>query len=1027
MVAYRVAACRRLASPSLILVAAMLSACGPDYNSQGHIVSASGVKATRYVVYPDGRELDLLSPSAARSFVMATGVFQGRVDQGMIAWQIEYADLTQHNGRGFDDPLLGPARRAAFEATLGDIGSKLGLDRKRQLDVIVQPSLADSANPKLAEAGTFYPDHPKGFFTGHALSRLTMGVDPDVRPTELDVHVTVNFGHDYHLGAGPPPADRFDFRSIVLHEVTHGLGFASRAAADGTAGGVNPGRHSSYDAHLQRANGTALFVGEGQFVGTPTDLAGPPGGLHWSGPAVAQAACGGTAEIYAPPTFQPGSSLSHVTFDYPRAVMAAGALRGVANRDYTRVERSILRDLGLPFVGIGASAGPVYCPKATFQPGGVVQASAVGPLDDRPGDDLAMVVQRPAGSQLIIFSGLDPAAGYTFDLPNLSYFEIALAELGPEYQPGIALAETGGASILSLAGLKLPPDRRVLRSEDFAFVSRAAASTAGTGTAWINHEPSLALGKTTSVGGKSAVLMLGQKGLLSFLDDGFGGFDGLQAERSIAELRPPHLPVRDLAPFRHGGPLTVDMPFGLGSNPPIVSAVNGTIGPRTVTSWTYRSITALGREGLVALAALRAAGDDDLALLRERPDLNFTMEKRWADVGQIGDVNVDGLSETGYFIETDRHALSRLSLNTHVIERLVGGAAGHVDGPLATARFNSPTAMCRSGRVIYLVDSGNKVVRSVDLDRGIVSTVAGQAGVSGTTDGARGRATFEFSPGGLSRHGCAVSGESLYVLDGFDAQGRAGRLRKVNLRTGYVVTPEYYDHGEIVTALADEGGAVYLLKGYDAERSVLAREPTVPSGMALPASLVRLADLNGDGFDDAVVMPDSAVQYRTIYVFENMRNNKFRLAWNQTIDANPQNVEVRDANGDGRADIVAILPQEVRLFSNQGNWQFGESLNWRLKLDRPILFGRMRELNGNGPDDVALVDDTGRLSLFYTDPAQGWAGGSGPLGAAKVSEISDAGSLIWFDLKDFDGNGLVDLVGYDKARNAVRILEARFP
>lgn len=592
----------------LALALAGLGACRPEYNLEGHIVRVPGDKATRYAVYPDGRQIDLTAPGVSEGFVQPSGVFQARVDQGMIAWQIEYADLTQKNGRGFDDPMLGAERRAAFEASLTEIGSKLGLERKRQLDVIVQPSLADPASSKLAEAGTFYPDHPKGFFTGHALSRLTTGIDPDTRPTELDLHVTVNFGKEYHLGAGPPPPDKFDFRSVILHEVTHGLGFAATAAADGTSGGKNPGRRSSYDAHLRRANGTALFVGEGRFVGTPTDLAGPPGGLRWAGERVAQSECGGTATIYAPPSFEPGSSLSHVTYDYPHAVMAAGALRGVAARDYTRVERAMLRDLGLPFVGVGAANGPVYCPKATYQTAGRVQASTIGALDDRPGVDLATLVQGTSGSQLVIHSGLDPAAAYRFDLPDPAYFEIALADLGPNSEPGIALAGLGGGSVLSLAGLKLPTDRQTLRAEDFAFVSRAVAPATGAATNAINRDPALALGKTTSVGGDSAVLMLSGKGLATYLDDGFGAFDGLQADRPIADLQSPFLPVRDLAPFRHGGPLVIDMPYGLGANPPIVTAVNNSLAARSVVSWPSRPIAALAREGLVALPCCGRTG-----------------------------------------------------------------------------------------------------------------------------------------------------------------------------------------------------------------------------------------------------------------------------------------------------------------------------------------------------------------------------------------------------------------------------------
>lgn len=60
---------------------------------------------------------------------------------------------------------------------------------------------------------------------------------------------------------------------------------------------------------------------------------------------------------------------------------------------------------------------------------------------------------------------------------------------------------------------------------------------------------------------------------------------------------------------------------------------------------------------------------------------------------------------------------------------------GSTDGPSDVARFDTPRALAidPSGN-LYVADSGNHTIRKITPD-GIVSTVAGLAGVSGSTDG----------------------------------------------------------------------------------------------------------------------------------------------------------------------------------------------------------------------------------------------------------------------------------------------------
>jgi sugar lactone lactonase YvrE len=70
------------------------------------------------------------------------------------------------------------------------------------------------------------------------------------------------------------------------------------------------------------------------------------------------------------------------------------------------------------------------------------------------------------------------------------------------------------------------------------------------------------------------------------------------------------------------------------------------------------------------------------------------------------------------------------------------GGPGHADGSGAQARFSAPAeaAVDRDGNV-YIADSGNHVVRKISA-LGVVTTLAGAAGLSGSADGAGADARF---------------------------------------------------------------------------------------------------------------------------------------------------------------------------------------------------------------------------------------------------------------------------------------------
>ncbi len=97
-----------------------------------------------------------------------------------------------------------------------------------------------------------------------------------------------------------------------------------------------------------------------------------------------------------------------------------------------------------------------------------------------------------------------------------------------------------------------------------------------------------------------------------------------------------------------------------------------------------------------------------------------------------------------YVADTGNHTIRKIS-PAGVVSTLAGLAeqSGSADGVGSAARFNHPqgVAVDLSGN-IYVADTGNHTIRKI-TPAGIVTTLAGQAGSSGTGDGAAASARFD--------------------------------------------------------------------------------------------------------------------------------------------------------------------------------------------------------------------------------------------------------------------------------------------
>lgn len=113
-----------------------------------------------------------------------------------------------------------------------------------------------------------------------------------------------------------------------------------------------------------------------------------------------------------------------------------------------------------------------------------------------------------------------------------------------------------------------------------------------------------------------------------------------------------------------------------------------------------------------------------------------------------------------YVADSGNH-LIRLIGPGGAVTTLAGGSgsAGAIDASGASARFNTPTGIAFGNGVLYVADTGNHLIRQV-TSAGVVTTIAGGAGVSGAVDASGTSARFN-SPRGIA----VDSSGNLYVAD----------------------------------------------------------------------------------------------------------------------------------------------------------------------------------------------------------------------------------------------------------------------
>ncbi|WP_020569345.1 T9SS type A sorting domain-containing protein [Neolewinella persica] len=198
-----------------------------------------------------------------------------------------------------------------------------------------------------AETNTWYPV---------ALAEAISGVDLN-DPQDADINVNANSTANWYFGIdGNTPRRQIDLVSVMLHELGHGLGFLSSVDT------INEnqlsigfgGRFIIYDLFLETESGLPL-TDPGLFT-NPSDellMAVANNDLVFNGPLAVRENNGSVVPLFAPGTFDVGSSVSHLNEATYRAgdenaLMTPFLSAGEAVHDPGPVTLGIFADMGWP-------------------------------------------------------------------------------------------------------------------------------------------------------------------------------------------------------------------------------------------------------------------------------------------------------------------------------------------------------------------------------------------------------------------------------------------------------------------------------------------------------------------------------------------------------------------------------------------------------------------------------------------------------------------------------------------------------
>ncbi len=317
---------------------------------------------------------------------------------------------------------------------------------------------------------------------------------------------------------------------------------------------------------------------------------------------------------------------------------------------------------------------------------------------------------------------------------------------------------------------------------------------------------------------------------------------------------------------------------------------------------------------------------------------------------------------TGNLYVTDFGACTiRVVTPTGMVTTLAGdpGVAGSGDGAGATARFNQPTGVASDGfGNLYVADNGSNTIRKV-TPAGVVTTLAGSAAATGSSDGTGAAASF------TDPYGVAVGNSgSIFVTDdttiravtpggsvttfagveSIGAQDGVGPAARFFLPTGLAVD------GSGNTYVADSGNSTIRQVSPGGVVTTIAGAAGVPGSADGAGAAAGFNGPNGMAVDAA----------GNVYVADT-RNNTIRKVTPAGVVTTLAGTAGNAGSADGTGAAAAFRSPYGVVLDASGNFYVTDSGNYTVRLVTPA--GAVTTLAG-APGIFGSTDGAGAAAKF---------------------------------------------------------------
>jgi len=754
--------------------------------------------------------------------------------------------------------------------------------------------------------------------TWYAVSLANALHGSDLDPGQSDMYIGYSNSFNWYFGTDATPPSQVDFVSVVLHEITHSLGFSgSMQISEGQGSwGLGTPYPDIYDRFTENGSGqklidTALFPNPSAVLATQLTS----NDIYFNG-ANANAGNGGArVPLYAPATWSPGSSYAHLAESYnntPNALMTYALPNGESIHNPGPVTLGLLKDIGWAL----QQASNNYT--LTLAKAGTGDGTVSGGGAYAAGATVNLIATPDANST---FSGWSPspcAASFTMPANNLTC--TATFNRSPSAQPdlvitsvtspgsGVAGGQITGALTVKNQGTQAAGSFWV----GFYLSSDSTITSSDINTGWGCTISSLAAGAPWECGGTVGIPASVSPGTYYL-----GGYAD------------PGNTVSESSETNNGGaatnPITIT---GSSSTYTLTLAKTGT-GNGTVSGGGNYAAGATVTLTATANAGSTFAGwsPSPCAASFSMPANNLTCTATFNAINPSS-LLLAGLTANGQIYYTP---------NLATWTQIAGQLNQILIGDLNQDGRKDLVGLTTSGQIYYTINlstwtqlSGelSQIVMADDLDG-----AAGWSDLAGiASDGSiwyTGETAWTRIPGALSQ----------IAVGDFDGDGQANNL----------------------AGLASNGSIWYTTN--------------LNTWTQIPGVLSQLVagDLNGDGTDDlAGLASDGSIWYtiNTNYPVKPLGDNSVRVfsPWTQ-IPGGLSQIVAGDLNGDGADDLAGLA-------SNGSIW-YTTDLNTWAQIPGGLSQLRATDLNGDGKADLAGIASNG--TIWYTTNLSAWTNIPGQL------------------------------------------------